>query len=154
MNYKSRNLIIHPLPRRFGQSTHIIYETHLPNHQLDINERFNTQRDNDYNKTLSNSVADIDSLPAERHNVMHADRTRRYIASGTSRKIPHVLFVETAIFVDKDLFRHMAKNYPKHTEGNLIRFVMAMINGVFCFISFLCFDIASTLLLLLLMLLC
>lgn len=57
-------------------------------------------------------------------------RTKRYIASGSNRKVPHILFIETAIFVDRDLFRHMAKNYPKNTEGNLIRFVMAMINGV------------------------
>lgn len=57
-------------------------------------------------------------------------RSKRYIASGSNRKIPHILFIETAIFVDRDLYRHMAKNYPKNTEGNLIRFVMAMINGV------------------------
>lgn len=44
--------------------------------------------------------------------------------------IPDVLHVETAIFVDKDLFRHMAKNFPRNTESNLIRFILAMINGV------------------------
>lgn len=132
VNYNSHNLIIHPLPKRFGQSTHIIYESQLPNHQLNNDERFNAERDNSNSNT-----ADIDSLPDNRpRTVMHADRIRRYIASGSSRKIPHVLFVETAIFVDKDLFRHMAKNYPKHTEANLIRFVMAMINGVQCFIPF------------------
>lgn len=62
----------------------------------------------------------------------HGQRTRRRIISGSniSRKIPQILYVETAIFVDKDLYRHMAKNFPKNTEGNLIRFVLAMINGV------------------------
>lgn len=63
----------------------------------------------------------------------HGHRTRRRITGGGSnfsRKIPQILYVETAIFVDKDLFRHMAKNFPKNTEGNLIRFVLAMINGV------------------------
>lgn len=63
----------------------------------------------------------------------HGHRTRRRTsAAGATfgRKIPQMLYVETAIFVDKDLFRHMAKNFPKNTEGNLIRFVLAMINGV------------------------
>lgn len=67
---------------------------------------------------------------ANKMQLTASKRNKRYIASGSNRKIPHILFIETAIFVDRDLFRHMAKNYPKNTEGNLIRFVMAMINGV------------------------
>jgi len=48
----------------------------------------------------------------------------------SSKFIPDVLHVETAIFVDKDLFRHMSKNFPKDTESQMIRFVLAMVNGV------------------------
>lgn len=90
--------------------SHIIYETEITKKTWN-DERFNA------------SKFTIDDDPVK-------ERVRRYIASGSGRKVPHVLFIETAIFVDKDLFRHMAKNYPKNTEGNLIRFVMAMINGV------------------------
>ena len=38
--------------------------------------------------------------------------------------------VETAVFVDKDLFQHMALNFPTDTERELVRVVLAMINAV------------------------
>ncbi|RZF44627.1 hypothetical protein LSTR_LSTR000579 [Laodelphax striatellus] len=38
--------------------------------------------------------------------------------------------VETAVFVDRDLFRHMAINFPSDTEKELVRFVLAMVNAV------------------------
>ena len=60
----------------------------------------------------------------------HSSRPKRDTSNETVNKIPDILYVETAIFIDKDLFRHMAKNFPKATEGHLIRFVLAMINGV------------------------
>lgn len=40
------------------------------------------------------------------------------------------MFVETAVFVDKDLFEHMKVNFPANAERELIRFVLAMINAV------------------------
>ncbi|XP_065167157.1 LOW QUALITY PROTEIN: A disintegrin and metalloproteinase with thrombospondin motifs adt-1-like [Atheta coriaria] len=40
------------------------------------------------------------------------------------------VFVETAVFVDRDLFEHMKSNFPIDTERELIRFVLAMINAV------------------------
>lgn len=40
------------------------------------------------------------------------------------------VFVETAVFVDRDLFDHMITNFPVDTERELIRFVLAMINAV------------------------
>lgn len=43
-------------------------------------------------------------------------------------------FVETAVFVDRDLFDHMKTNFPADTERELIRFVLAMINAVSNFI--------------------
>ncbi|KAF2886741.1 hypothetical protein ILUMI_19432, partial [Ignelater luminosus] len=39
------------------------------------------------------------------------------------------IFVETAVFVDRDLFDHMKSNFPIDTERELIRFVLAMINA-------------------------
>lgn len=109
---------------RFGQTSHIIYEVELIKRDLNDEKSFDGINDDRH------TSIDI-GINAKNQTILHSkERVRRYIASSTSRKIPHVLFVETAIFVDKDLFRHMAKNYPKNTEGNLIRFVMAMINGV------------------------
>lgn len=59
-------------------------------------------------------------------------RHRRHIGGGAPRRwpAPHELHIETAIFVDSDLYRHMERNFPKDTESHLIRFVLAMINGV------------------------
>lgn len=125
----SRNLIIHPLPQRFGATSHIMYETELPGVKFDDDK---LQVDI-INKNQTNETTRKTTTTTNRHKMQHIDfkqRSKRYIASGSNRKVPHILYIETAIFVDRDLFRHMAKNYPKNTEGNLIRFVMAMINGV------------------------
>lgn len=106
------------MPTRFGGTSHILYETELPAHNID-------------DDTLQDDIKRKLQMHEDQRTVSrHLERTRRYITSGSNRKVPHVLFIETAIFVDRDLFRHMVKNYPKNTEGNLIRFVMAMINGV------------------------
>ncbi|XP_026469450.1 A disintegrin and metalloproteinase with thrombospondin motifs adt-2-like [Ctenocephalides felis] len=40
------------------------------------------------------------------------------------------MHVETAVFIDRELYQHMSANYPKNTERELLRFVLAMINGV------------------------
>lgn len=40
------------------------------------------------------------------------------------------IFVETAIFIDRDLYKHMTVNFPTDTERDLVRFVLAMINAV------------------------
>ncbi|XP_059477396.1 A disintegrin and metalloproteinase with thrombospondin motifs adt-1-like [Neocloeon triangulifer] len=40
------------------------------------------------------------------------------------------LFVELAVFVDRDLFRHMAVNFPRDTEREVTRVVLAMVNAV------------------------
>lgn len=40
------------------------------------------------------------------------------------------IYVETAVFVDKDLYNHMMTTFPVNTENELIRFVLAMINAV------------------------
>lgn len=51
-------------------------------------------------------------------------RAKRETVSGSP------VFVETAVFVDRDLFDHMKTNFPVETERELIRFVLAMINAV------------------------
>lgn len=134
LHHKSRNLIIHPLPHRFGSSSHIAYES--DNAQV-FADMFGSTEANDNVADLLLFEPELSEFePNESNNSAvrgHGHRTRRRtIGAGSnfSRKIPQILYVETAIFVDKDLFRHMAKNFPKNTEGNLIRFVLAMINGV------------------------
>lgn len=65
------------------------------------------------------------------NNQFVTTRSRRFVTSPlVTNEISDELFIETAIFVDRDLYRHMEKNYPKNTESSLIRFVLAMINGV------------------------
>ncbi|KAM8711219.1 hypothetical protein ACLKA7_000369 [Drosophila subpalustris] len=65
-----------------------------------------------------------------------SQRLRRHIGGNMSPPpsrrwpVPHELHIETAIFVDSDLYRHMEKNFPKDTESHLTRFVLAMFNGV------------------------
>ncbi|EDW31931.1 GL11380 [Drosophila persimilis] len=58
-------------------------------------------------------------------------RRRRFIGPPPRRwSVPEELFIETAIFVDRDLFAHMQRNFPANTESKMISFVLAMINGV------------------------
>lgn len=134
MHHKSQNLIIHPLPSRFGSSSHIAYESDNAHVFADMFSSGEQTDDNVADVLFEPELSEFE--PNESHNgavKCHGHRTRRRTARGGSnfnRKIPQILYVETAIFVDKDLFRHMAKNFPKNTEGNLIRFVLAMINGV------------------------
>ncbi|XKL64853.1 hypothetical protein PGB90_004939 [Kerria lacca] len=40
------------------------------------------------------------------------------------------IFIETAVFVDKDLYNHMISTFPVNTEKELIKFVLALINAV------------------------
>ncbi|XP_039277174.1 A disintegrin and metalloproteinase with thrombospondin motifs adt-1 [Nilaparvata lugens] len=52
------------------------------------------------------------------------DRRRRMVSTLSP------VYVETAVFVDRDLFRHMTINFPSDTEKELVRFVLAMVNAV------------------------
>ncbi|XP_067632659.1 uncharacterized protein stl [Eurosta solidaginis] len=79
-----------------------------------------------HNYTNESEAQTIEQLSYQQHNF---HRRRRYITSGNS-KIPQDLFIETAIFVDRDLFKHMSKNFPDNTESQMMRFVLAMINAV------------------------
>nr|CAD7443291.1 unnamed protein product [Timema bartmani] len=66
--------------------------------------------------------ADVTSDDQESQDARTIRRRRRSL-------LPPI-YVETAVFVDKDLFRHMALNFPTDTERELIRVVLAMINAV------------------------
>ncbi|CAG9127490.1 unnamed protein product [Plutella xylostella] len=65
------------------------------------------------NRTISTFINKLDSIQ---------NRQRRAVLPA--------IFVETAVFVDRDLYKHMTVNFPKDTERELIRFVLAMINAV------------------------
>lgn len=114
VRYRNEDYVIFPLPERFGKrNMHIITPS--------SKSRFRLAQHVD------------DELPAvQKRNRRAILGTAPPTATGEAQNVtkPHVLHVETAIFVDKDLFRHMAKNYPKNTEMHLIRFVLAMVNGV------------------------
>ena len=45
-------------------------------------------------------------------------------------KLDGKFFVELAIFIDQDLFKLMAENFPIDTEEHIIQVVLAMINAV------------------------
>ncbi|XP_017475926.1 PREDICTED: uncharacterized protein LOC108366127, partial [Rhagoletis zephyria] len=102
------------------------HETLPPLAHSNVTHKSNNNNDNsekDDSKTNRNSQSDDKQKRRRRR------RRRRYIASG-SPKIPQDLYIETAIFVDRDLFKHMSKNFPDNTESQMIRFVLAMINAV------------------------
>ncbi|XP_055632048.1 A disintegrin and metalloproteinase with thrombospondin motifs adt-1 [Toxorhynchites rutilus septentrionalis] len=111
-------LVIQPLPERFGSDHHIIIkrnQTHdstVYTHQTDKNVIFEP---------------DMSTYEPTAAAFGYKDRSKRYIDNA---KVPDVLHIETAIFIDKDLYKHMSKNFPKNTEAHLVRFVLAMINGV------------------------
>ncbi len=57
-------------------------------------------------------------------------RFRREVTQSPTPSFDTEIFVETAVFVDKDLFSHMTTTFPVNTEKELIRFVLALINAV------------------------
>lgn len=113
MRHKNRVYLIHPLPDRFGRGSHVVVDSTTVAAAADDHVETETH-------TCSSPTA---NRTRRRHH-----RQRRFI-SGTNR-IPRTLHIETAVFVDQDLYRHMSKNYATETEAKLVRFVLAMINGV------------------------
>lgn len=90
------------MPRRLGESLHIIFEV---------------------DKLMDKS------FDHELFQDGHSINKRRAIYN-RKQYVPDSLYIETAVFVDRDLFGHMTQNYPRNTEANLVRFVLTMINGV------------------------
>lgn len=115
------------MPDRFGRNQHILQEVDRPQTPFydQINQRF--QYDLDEIKNDNSTVVHDNIQP---NGATIQQRRRRFITKSTKNDEPKDLHIETAIFVDRDLYRHMEKNYPQNTESKLIRFVLAMVNGV------------------------
>lgn len=83
-------------------------------------------------------VSDVNNnLEDFKVNLAHRNKTLtdfiQKLSNGANRQRRAILpavFVETAVFVDRDLYKHMTVNFPKDTERELVRFVLAMINAV------------------------
>lgn len=107
----------HQQQQHQGQQPHYPHQHHHQQH-LPLKLRFKPR----YHRTPSSSLLRVKK------------RTRRFISMTAEAnqwlQEPEILYIETAIFVDSDLFRHMAKNFPRDTGSHLIRVVLAMINGV------------------------
>ncbi|XP_076268234.1 A disintegrin and metalloproteinase with thrombospondin motifs adt-1-like isoform X2 [Rhynchophorus ferrugineus] len=125
--------IIQPLPRRLHNSTvipHVLIRRH--------HGQF-TQDDSDYGYVDNGNIVNMDTSPAV-NGIPEADKRKigrlnkfKKKAKRSKREIfptGATVFVETAVFVDKDLFKHMKTNFPVETEREIIRFVLAMINAV------------------------
>ncbi|XP_050512535.1 A disintegrin and metalloproteinase with thrombospondin motifs adt-1-like [Diabrotica virgifera virgifera] len=131
--------LIHPLPDRFQNETskpHIlIKKSHFLHNAKDGSCLHNI----DDNSTLpllnqAKDISDNDIIDEEfeaqledgilAHSHRKSRRKREVFPDGSPA------FVETAVFVDKDLFEHMKTNFPYETEREVIRFVLAMINAV------------------------
>lgn len=127
--HKDENVsyIINPLPKRFHTGTsspHILIRKPHNIHKGDNHHcRYNAITHEQSNHTLSILPED---LPHTKLPVINAStkRAKREVT------VESPVFVETAVFVDRDLFDHMKTNFPIDTERELIRFVLAMINAV------------------------
>ncbi|KAJ8963106.1 hypothetical protein NQ318_018571 [Aromia moschata] len=116
--------IIHPLPKRFHDET--------SNPHLLIRKTHKT----DSSKAIA-TCPHPEKSPPPRQTKDFSDakgnRNRRSITLRRSKRESFPdgapAFVETAVFVDRDLFDHMKINFPVDTERELIRFVLAMINA-------------------------
>lgn len=114
------DVFIQPLPERFGAGSHILIEKSFENSAFEPQENFMAPQ----------AVKELVKRRTKRSPLIKTPSSKFFQSATTQKLPPDVLHVETAIFVDKDLFRHMIKNFPKNTEQHLIRFILAMINGV------------------------
>ncbi|KPJ04103.1 A disintegrin and metalloproteinase with thrombospondin motifs 18 [Papilio xuthus] len=143
---------IHPLPERFHNEEtkpHVIVKRHIEEGSLNNDSNINKciERDN-----ISNTVESAKTWTKHRRkrevnnkkvtleqfkiNLGNRNKTiNKFIenlqpTNREKRAIIPPIFVETAVFVDRDLYKHMTVNFPKDTERELVRFVLAMINAV------------------------
>ncbi|XP_044263790.1 A disintegrin and metalloproteinase with thrombospondin motifs adt-1-like [Tribolium madens] len=107
--------VIHPLPKRFHNNTLIHPHVIVRKQHNKACLHHNTTLPEDTPKATKDIKAKVKSLSRSK---------REALPFGTP------VFVETAVFVDRDLFEHMKTNFPVETERELIRFVLAMINAV------------------------
>ncbi|XP_045502025.1 A disintegrin and metalloproteinase with thrombospondin motifs adt-1-like [Colias croceus] len=149
---------VHPLPERFNHedfTPHIIVKRQIDNAN-NIEENYeeptcverhtnnitcfspNTWTKHRRKRSISteNNYNNI-NLDTYKVDLVHRNKTIEAfiekLKTGERRQKRAVLpaiFVETAVFVDRDLYKHMTINFPKETERELVRFVLAMINAV------------------------
>lgn len=114
------DVFIQPLPERFGSGSHILIEKSINNSMFEPRDNF----------MKPESVRELVKKRVKRNSIIKIPQNKLFQPPILQKTPPDILHVETAIFVDKDLYRHMIKNFPKNTEQHLIRFILAMINGV------------------------
>ncbi|XP_053614475.1 A disintegrin and metalloproteinase with thrombospondin motifs adt-1-like [Plodia interpunctella] len=145
---------IHPLPERFhidDAKTHVIVKRQINDLKQD-NEESCVERDiqtivtpetvkiwtkHRRKRDVETGPKNKDSLEGFKLNLAHRNKTIgtfvKKLVKETQRQKRAILpavFVETAVFVDRDLYKHMTINFPKDTERELVRFILAMINAV------------------------
>lgn len=76
------------------------------------------------------SSLDSEIIWADRSNEINNKQSRFEDLSNVKDRPPSHLTIETAVFVDKDLYKHMQQNFPEDTQGEVTRIVLAMINAV------------------------
>ncbi|XP_063894418.1 A disintegrin and metalloproteinase with thrombospondin motifs 16-like [Helicoverpa armigera] len=144
---------IHPLPDRFHDDhakAHVIVKKQIDNN-IDSEDETCLEREN----LIPNEPEPVKTWKKHRRkreipsshvhnnlegfkvNLAHRNKTItdfiQKLSVGSNRQRRAILpavFVETAVFVDRDLYKHMTINFPKDTERELVRFVLAMINAV------------------------
>ncbi|XP_060805629.1 A disintegrin and metalloproteinase with thrombospondin motifs adt-2 [Amyelois transitella] len=146
---------IHPLPERFHQNdakAHVIVRRPINDLNNQDKEETCVERDIDASLTpepvktwtkhrrkrnVETVLENKDSLEGFKLNLAHRNKTIgtfvKKLVTDTQRQkraILPAIFVETAVFVDRDLYKHMTINFPKDTERELVRFILAMINAV------------------------
>lgn len=115
--------MINPLPKRFHNETfkpHVLVRKNYGNVEELHECSHNVPRSSIDNQKLNKHSEEIETNSV----IVQKNRIKR------DTNIENPVFIETAVFVDRDLFDHMKNNYPVDTERELIRFVLAMINAV------------------------
>ncbi|XP_068620634.1 A disintegrin and metalloproteinase with thrombospondin motifs 16-like [Battus philenor] len=149
---------IHPLPDRFhtdDMTAHVIVKR-LEDRSTDNNNKQQSDTCIERTKIINTNSPEIVRTWSKHRRKRDVEETRRNItldeyklnlasrnktigafienisqnSSREKRAISPVIFVETAVFVDRDLYKHMTVNFPNDTERELVRFVLAMINAV------------------------
>ncbi|XP_054279137.1 A disintegrin and metalloproteinase with thrombospondin motifs 6-like [Macrosteles quadrilineatus] len=113
--------VINPLPKRFtkrssdrsSSSPHVIVRKHISHFHTDLN------------RVRSSSLNSGDSFCGVRSEAVPIHNTGR-----VRRATNSPVHVETAVFVDSDMFNLMSNNFPTDTEREVVRFVLAMVNAV------------------------
>ncbi|CAG9564251.1 unnamed protein product [Danaus chrysippus] len=147
---------IHPLPERFHNEhskAHLIIKRSkeilasddvekecIEKNDLDVKNYDDMKWSKHRRKREVEKSPDNDSLDKFKLNLAHRNRTisdfvEKLVTKGNQtdrqkRSVLPAIFVETAVFVDRDLYKLMTINFPKDTERELVRFVLAMINAV------------------------